>query len=106
LQNAKNHFIEAKIYKNIRISDTTSNSVSAAISLFKEKNMDGHGVLYPRCLKILVDTSSVSRAGLKGRAARGNFHCRAPGPMTHFNTSYFVKVTFSLIRNVFACFFR
>jgi len=28
LQNAKNYFIDAKIYKNIRISNTTSNSVS------------------------------------------------------------------------------
>jgi len=30
LQNTKNHFIEAKICKNIRISDTTLNSVSTS----------------------------------------------------------------------------
>jgi len=30
LQNAKNHVIEAKIYKNIRINDTTPNSVSTS----------------------------------------------------------------------------
>jgi len=34
-----------------------------------------------------------TRAGLKGKGARGNFHCRAP--MTYFMTSYFVKITFS-----------
>jgi len=37
-------------------------------------------------------------AGLKGRAARGKFHSRAP--MTYFMTSSFVKFMFSLIRNV------
>jgi len=46
----------------------------------------------------------VSRAGLKGRGARGNFFWRAP--MTKFMTSSFVKVTFSLIRKVPVCFFR
>ena len=45
-----------------------------------------------------------SRAGLKGRGARGNFQWEAP--MTYFMTSSFVKFTFSLIRKVPVCFFR
>ena len=44
------------------------------------------------------------RAGLKGRGARGNFYCRAP--MMYFMTSYFVKITLLLIRNVLVCFYR
>jgi len=40
----------------------------------------------------------VSRAGLKGRGARGSFYRRAP--KTRFMTSSFVKVMFSLIRKV------
>jgi len=47
---------------------------------------------------------AASRAGLKGRGARGNFHWRAP--MTYFMTSSFVKFMFSLIRNVLLCFFQ
>jgi len=42
--------------------------------------------------------TAASRAGLKGRGARGNFYCRAP--MTYFNASSFVKITFALTRNV------
>jgi len=39
VQNAKSHFIEAKIYENIRISETTSNSVSASTWLCVISNM-------------------------------------------------------------------
>jgi len=35
----------------------------------------------------------VTRAGLKGRGARGNFHCKAP--LTYFMTSSFVKFVFA-----------
>jgi len=38
-QNAKNHFIEPKIYRNIRISDTASNSVSTSTWLRVVSNM-------------------------------------------------------------------
>jgi len=46
----------------------------------------------------------VSRARLKGRGARGNFHWRAP--MTYVMTSLFVKFMFSLIRNIIVRFFQ
>jgi len=39
LQNAKNHFIEAKIYKNIRVSDTTPNYLSTSTRLCVTSNM-------------------------------------------------------------------
>ena len=45
-----------------------------------------------------------TRAGLKGRGARGNFYWRAP--MTQFVTSLFIKDMFSLICKVLVCFFR
>jgi len=61
---------------------------------------------YYTCVQGVVEDGQQggSRAGLKGKGARGNFHCSAP--MTCFMTSYFVKIAFSLIRNIFACFFR
>jgi len=39
---------------------------------------------------------------IKRQGSRGNFHCRVP--MTYLMTSYFVTITFSLIRNVLLCF--
>jgi len=39
LQNAKNHFIEAKIYNNIRTSDTTPNSVPTSTWVCVTSNM-------------------------------------------------------------------
>jgi len=39
LQNDKNHFTEAKTYKNIRISDATSNSVLTSAWLRGASNM-------------------------------------------------------------------
>jgi len=50
------------------------------------------------------DCGDPSRAGLKGRGARGNFYWRAP--MKYFMTSPFIKVMFSLIGQVPVCFFQ
>jgi len=44
---------------------------------------------------------SAGRAELNGRGVRGNFNSRAP--MTYFLTWSFVKIMFSLIRNVLVC---
>jgi len=47
-QNARNHFIEAKIYKNIKISDTTPNSSSTSawlcVTSNQWRNWRGRGV--------------------------------------------------------------